>query len=121
MKRKNNGYYYTLTLAFKLNCINFYIRWLRYSLFSSLLPLYLYLTLEIFKQYWKRSSSFKKIQKKSFVPIYCRKQVINIYLIQTLSCDYLEISDFKFDQYKDRKKSIVLTSRVHPGESMVSY
>lgn len=41
------------------------------------------------------------------------------YLIN--SCEYLEISEFKFDQYKDRKKSIVLTSRVHPGESMVSY
>jgi len=37
------------------------------------------------------------------------------------NCEYLEISEFKFDQYKDRKKSIVLTSRVHPGESMVSY
>jgi murein tripeptide amidase MpaA len=37
------------------------------------------------------------------------------------SCDYLEISEFKNDLNKDKKKTILLTSRVHPGESMASY
>lgn len=61
--------------------------------------------------------------------IYCWKQVIFLnfpsfflmIFLKFFSCEYLEISEFKFDQYKDRKKTIVLTSRVHPGESMVSY
>jgi cytosolic carboxypeptidase protein 2/3 len=34
------------------------------------------------------------------------------------SCDYLTIGDFSNGK---EKKGIVMTSRVHPGESMVSY
>ena len=37
------------------------------------------------------------------------------------SCDYLEITEYKNDFNKDKRKTIMLTSRVHPGESMASY
>lgn len=39
-------------------------------------------------------------------------------LIFNLSCDYLIIGDFNNGK---EKKGIMLTSRVHPGESMASY
>ena len=40
-------------------------------------------------------------------------------MMKKLSCDYLIIGDYG-SNLKD-KKAIILTSRVHPGETMASY
>lgn len=58
------------------------------------------------------------------MPNYSRKQVSNLSwnfkkkFFFKISCDYIIVGDFNNGK---EKKGILLTSRVHPGESMVSY
>ncbi|CAD8070138.1 unnamed protein product [Paramecium sonneborni] len=101
MKRKNGGFYYTLTFAVKFqhdfDCV--YIAHCYPYTYTHLC------------RYLKQLESDPA--KKNRVK---RKQ-----LCQTIAgnmCDFLIIGDFNNGK---EKKGIVITSRVHPGETMASY
>lgn len=51
----------------------------------------------------------------------CAQPLLEISKLIIFRCDYLEITEFKTDSSTSKRKGIVLSSRVHPGESMVSY
>ena len=101
MKRKNDGFYYTLTFALKFDndydCVY-------------MAHCYPY----TYSQLCRYLRTLESDQKR-------KKYVKRIKLCDTIAdnnCDYLIITN---DEEVKPTKSIILTSRVHPGETMVSY
>ncbi|KAL4508114.1 hypothetical protein ABPG72_021487 [Tetrahymena utriculariae] len=101
MKRKNAGFYYSLTFAVKFQYDNDTVY------FAHCYP-YTYSQLCRYMRLVENDPSKRNRVKRKTL---CQSIAGN-------NCDYLIISDFNNGK---EKKGIMLTSRVHPGESMASY
>ena len=64
--------------------------------------------------------AIKDLREKIFVK---QSQEISNLIFKNINfrCDYLEITEFKTEAQNPKRRGIVINSRVHPGESMVSY
>jgi len=118
MKRKSSGFYYTLTFSIKFKCTTTIFP-LSNSLlddhdccyFAHCYP-YTYSRLCKFLDNLEKQTSRKNTFR--------RKQLVET--IAGNSCDYLVITNFESDiESNCRKKGIVLSGRVHPGETSNSH
>jgi len=105
MKKRNSGYYYTLTFSVKF----------KYDYDTAYLAhCYPY-------TYTDLCSYLKSVEEDSFRKSRMRRKA----LCQTIAgnnCDMLTITNFNNDlDTTKEKKGVVITSRVHPGETQASY
>ena len=106
MKKKNGGYYYSLafSMKFPFKHDTVYITHSYPYTYSQMLNYLNELEVDPLRKH--------KLKRKS--------------LCQTIAgnnCDYLVITDYKDGKNEDKKdkRTIMITSRVHPGETMASY
>jgi len=132
MKRRNAGYYYTLTFAIKFKCtrvyssgINVQIDDMDCAYFAHCYP-YTYSDLNAYVRCLEDDPVKKTRVKRKLL---CQTIAGNKYfhkknsIVKTLhSCDLFTVTNFEDDFEANRdKRCIIITARVHPGETQASF